>query len=48
MIGYFGSVESNGLYLQFQGSMNIMDLKYQQNYVQTYVPLNGSNPNAIF
>ena len=32
MIGYLGSVESNVLYLQFQDSMNIMDLKYQQNY----------------
>ena len=32
MIGYFGSVESNVLYFQFQDSMNIMDLKYQQNY----------------
>ena len=31
MIGYFGSVESNVLYLQFQESMNIMDSKYQRN-----------------
>ena len=41
MTGYFGSVESNVLYLQFQGSMNIMDSKYQRNYIQTYILLNG-------
>ena len=33
MIGYFGSIESNVLYLQFQESINIMDSKYQRDYV---------------
>ena len=33
MIGYFGNVESGFLYLQFEENMNIMDSKYQRNYV---------------
>ena len=33
MTGYFGNVESGVLYLQFQEDMNIMDSKYQRNYV---------------
>ena len=36
MIGYFGSVESNVLYVQFQESMNIMDSRYQQNHFTTF------------
>ena len=36
MIGYFGSVESNVLYAQFQESMNIMDSRYQQNHFTTF------------